>query len=166
MQDMREVEFVPFRLTDNADIYSIRIDGRENTEFQEFMINFKDTENLYMADDFNRILKSISTIIEKSAKEYYFRPEGNLNDRVQALPLYTMPRNKKYGTLRLYCIRISGRLLILGGGGDKITQTYEEDEHLLDKVRTLQSIDNQLRRLEEEGFDIHTRINNLTISIQ
>lgn len=52
------------------------------------------------------------------------------------------------------------------GGGDKTTQTYEEDEHLLDKVRTLQSIDNQLRRLEEEGFDIHTRINNLTISIQ
>lgn len=108
---MREVEFVPFRLTDNADIYSIRIDGRENTEFQEFMINFKDTEHLYMADDFNRILKSISTIIEKSAKEYYFRPEGNLNDRVQALPLYTMPRNKKYGTLRLYCIRIQADYL-------------------------------------------------------
>lgn len=32
---MREVEFVPFRLTDNADIYSIRIDGRENTEHRQ-----------------------------------------------------------------------------------------------------------------------------------
>ena len=40
---MRVIEFVPFRLTEAADIYSIKIDGKENTEFQEFMINFKDT---------------------------------------------------------------------------------------------------------------------------
>lgn len=47
---MRSVEFVPFRLTEVADIYSIKIDGKENTEFQEFMIHF------------NGILKSIQAI--------------------------------------------------------------------------------------------------------
>ena len=90
-----------------------------------------------------------------------------MNDRVVALPLYTTPRNKrKHGTLRLYCIRISDNLLILGGGGEKATQTYEEDAFLLEKVRTLQNIDKELSRLEDYGVDIHTRINNLTINIQ
>ena len=32
---MRQVEFVPFRLTDVAEIYSIRIEGKENSEIQE-----------------------------------------------------------------------------------------------------------------------------------
>lgn len=164
---MREVEFVPFRLTDNADIYSIRIGGGGNTEFQEFLLSFKDSEDKYLEDDLNRILLSLNTIIKGSAKETYFRPEGNMNDRVVALPLYTTPRNKrKHGTLRLYCIRISDNLLILGGGGEKATQTYEEDAFLLEKVRTLQNIDKELSRLEDYGVDIHTRINNLTINIQ
>lgn len=164
---MREVEFVPFRLTDNADIYSIRIGGGESTEFQEFLLSFKDSEDKYLEDDLNRILLSLNTIIKGSAKETYFRPEGNMTDRVVALPLYTTPRNKKkHGTLRLYCIRISDNLLILGGGGEKATQTYEEDAFLLEKVRTLQNIDKELSRLEDYGVDIHTRINNLTINIQ
>ena len=45
---MREVEFVPFRLTDNADIYSIRIGGGGNTEFQEFLLSFKDSEDIFV----------------------------------------------------------------------------------------------------------------------
>ena len=131
------------------------------------MLSFKDSEDKYLEDDLNRILLSLNTIIKGSAKETYFRPEGNMNDRVVALPLYTTPRNKrKHGTLRLYCIRISDNLLILGGGGEKATQTYEEDAFLLEKVRTLQNIDKELSRLEDYGFDIHTRINNLTINIQ
>ena len=35
---MRQVEFVPFRLTDVADIFSIKIDGKECTELQELRI--------------------------------------------------------------------------------------------------------------------------------
>ena len=31
---MRQVEFVPFRLTDIAEIYSIRIEGKENSEIR------------------------------------------------------------------------------------------------------------------------------------
>lgn len=66
---MREVEFVPFRLTDNADIYSIRIGGGESTEFQEFLLSFKDSEDKYLEDDLNRILLSLNTIIKGSAKD-------------------------------------------------------------------------------------------------
>lgn len=163
---MKVVEFVPFRLTEAADIYSIKIDGKEDTEFQEFMINFKDTDSTELSDDFSRILKSLQTIMSYGVKEYYFRPEGKMVDRVCALPLYTAPRRpKKSGTLRLYCIRLSDKLLILGGGGEKTTQTYEEDENLSDKVSMLQNIDNELRKIEEEGIDLYKTINNLTINI-
>ena len=166
MKDMRDVEFVPFRLTEAADIYSIKIDGKINNEFQEFMINFKDIGKNWLKEDFNRILKSLQTIMNEGVKEYYFRPEGKMIDRVCALPLYTTPRqHKKQGTLRLYCIRISDKLLILGGGGEKTTQTYDEDEILLDKVNTLQNIDNKLRLLEKDGTDLYQTINNISITI-
>jgi hypothetical protein len=105
-------------------------------------------------------------MINNGIKERHFRPEGNMNDRTYALPLYTIPRPKQCnGTLRLYCIRLSDQLLILGGGGKKITQTYDEDAVLSDKVQTLQSTDNTLRELEKEGIDIHQSINNLIINI-
>ena len=38
---MRQVEFVPFRLTDVAEIFSIKIGGKEYTELQEFIITFR-----------------------------------------------------------------------------------------------------------------------------
>ena len=73
---MKQVEFVPFRLTETADIYSIRINGKEKTEFQEFLINFKDVDDEYLKSDFNRILASLNTMINNGIKERYFRTEG------------------------------------------------------------------------------------------
>ena len=68
---MKQVEFVPFRLTETADIYSIRIKGKEKTEFQEFLINFKDVDDEYLKSDFNRILASLNTMINNGIKERY-----------------------------------------------------------------------------------------------
>lgn len=65
----------------------------------------------------------------------------------------------------MYCIRISDKLLILGGGGEKTTQTYDEDEILLDKINKLQNIDNKLRLLEKDGTDLYQTINNISITI-
>jgi len=164
--EMTEVEFVPFRLTEAADVYTIRIDGKEKTEFHEFMMTFKNSGDNYLADDFHRILNTLNILTTQGIKEYHFRPEGRFSDRVYALPLYTIQRNrKKHGTLRLYCIRISDKFLILGGGGEKKTQTYEEDQMLSDKVTILQLIDRELKRLEEDGLDVNSVINNLTINI-
>lgn len=163
---MRKVEFVPFRLTEAADVYSIRIDGKEKTEFHEFMMTFKDSDDDYLANDFHRILNTLNILTTQGIKEYHFRPEGRFSDRVCALPLYTIQRNrKKHGTLRLYCLRISNKFLVLGGGGEKKTQTYEEDQVLSDKVSILQRIDRELKRLEEDGLNINSAINNLIIYI-
>ena len=43
--------------------------------------------------------------------------------------------------LRLYCLRISDQILIVGNGGVKITRTYEEDMELSGYVMDLQKFD-------------------------
>ena len=164
---MRQVEFVPFRLTDIAEIYSIRIEGKENSEIQEFIITFKDIQDKYLKNDFDGIIRNLIKISEKGAAESMFRPEGKIRDRVCALPLYTVPREKcKHGVLRLYCIRLSENLIIVGGGGEKSTRTYEEDKTLHKKVKILQQIDKELSILEDKGIDLNTDLNNITIQIQ
>lgn len=45
MQEMRQVEFVPLRLTEVAEIFSIKIDGKEQTELQEFIITFRNIKS-------------------------------------------------------------------------------------------------------------------------
>ena len=162
---MRLVEFVPFRLTEIAEIFTIKINGKESTEVQEFIIAFKDTDNAHLHSDFQQILKTIAEIGKNGAKESFFRPEGKIKDRVCAIPLLTIPRSRANGTLRLYCIRVSDELLIIGGGGIKITQTYNEDKTLSEHVEKLQKIDNVLSEMENEGTDIYKEIYNLIIQI-
>ena len=164
---MRSVEFVPFLLTEKADVFSIRLNGNVRTETEEFLIEYKDTASLRLKKDLDSILTSINGIGNEGALESFFRPEGNFSDRVCAMPLLTSSRRKdKCGTLRLYCIRMSDSLLILGGGGEKKTRTYEEDPTLLEKVRTLQSIDKVLTDMEEDGVDVASAVYNLIIEIQ
>ena len=86
-----------------------------------------------------------------------------MSDRVCAIPLEISSRSKRKGTLRVYCIRVSDKLLLLGGGGCKKTQTYQEDVELFDKVKCLQVIDKRLRLLEREGVDIHSEIVNIKL---
>ena len=78
---------MPFRLTETAYIYSIRVDGKEKTEFQEFLINYKDTENTYLKDDFNRIMATLNTMINNGIKEIHLTYEDALvlSDKIQTL---------------------------------------------------------------------------------
>ena len=148
---MKRVDFVPFLLTDTTDIFSIRIEGEQHTEVEKFLVLFKDSENHYVQADLESILKAISNISQNGALESFFRPEGSWDDRIVALPIYVVPRNKeKEGTLRLYGIRVSDNLLIVGGGGLKTTRTYEEDEALHRQVKTLQKIDMELKLREKQ----------------
>lgn len=163
---MQKVEFVPLMLTEKSDIYSIRINDDKDTELRKFIVLFKDSENVYLKDDFDRILAAIEKIAQNGALESYFRNEGGIHDRVCAIPLLIRPRNKKkHGTLRLYCIRISETLLIVGGGGLKVTDSYEENVQLLEHVSRLQAIDAQLNVLEKDGMLLEDNVMNITIRI-
>lgn len=162
----RRVEFTPIDLRGVADIYSIKIEGEQASEFLKFLVLFRTETDKYLLDDFNRIAESLKKISEQGALERFFRPEGRMGDRIFAVPLEIRPRDKtKHGTLRLYCIRISDKLLIIGNGGKKTTSSYEEDADLSEAVAILQSIDKQLSIKESEGTNIESNIQNITVYI-
>ncbi len=52
--------------------------------------------------------------------------------------------SKKYGTLRLYCIRISDKLMIIGRGGIKTVRCYQDDPYLNAIVEELKSIEHHI----------------------
>ena len=62
--------------------------------------------------DLMRIVGFLGKIADFGALERYFRPEGKMIDRVVALPTVQ-------SKLRLYCLRLSDRILILGNGSMK-----------------------------------------------
>ena len=67
-----------------------------------------------------------------------------MSDRVVALPVLS-------SRLRLYCLRLSNGILILGNGGVKRTRTYDEDESLRGYVLDLQKFDKLLKEGERDG---------------
>jgi hypothetical protein len=111
-------------------------------EFEKFVSKFRDNGELNT--DFRQIARFIDQILEFGALERYFRPEGKMNDSVVALPVL---RSK----LRLYCLRLSDKILILGNGGVKGTRTYNEDDTLRGYVLTLQKFEKLLKQGLEAG---------------
>lgn len=123
-------------------MFSICFDGSEESEFEKFLNEFKD--NATYNREFNVILLALSKIIDKGALERFFRNEGRMNDNVKALAI----ESRK---LRLYCLRISDQILILGNGGVKATRTYQEDSKLSGYVMDLQSFDKVLLKAQKSG---------------
>ena len=127
---------------DNVGMFSICFDGSEVSEFEKFLNELKD--NATYNKDFNVILLALSKIIDKGALERFFRNEGRMNDNVKALAIDSRK-------LRLYCLRISDQILILGNGGVKNTRTYQEDSNLSGYVMDLQTFDKVLLKAQKSG---------------
>ena len=53
--------------------------------------------------------------------------------------------------LRLYCLRISDQIMIVGNGGMKTTRTYLEDDELSGYVMDLQRFDELLKQAQQNG---------------
>lgn len=77
------------------------------------------------------VLSWIDKIAEKGALERYFRPEGRYGDGVGVIPIDV--GNK----IRLYCLRLSDKILIFGNGGIKDSRSWEESEGLSSYVKLL-----------------------------
>jgi hypothetical protein len=127
---------------DNVGLFSICFEGSSESEFEKFLLEFKD--NATYNRDFDTIILALSKIIEKGALERFFRNEGRMNDNVKALSIDSRK-------LRLYCLRISNQILILGNGGVKSTRTYQEDERLSGYVLNLQDFDRVLIEAQKAG---------------
>lgn len=108
--------------------YSIHLDDEELSELERFFDKFP--EGGEYDDEIDIIIAWLDKIGEKGALERYFRNEGRYGDGVSAIPIET-------SNLRLYCIRLSDRILVFGNGGLKESKTWEESDTLSEYVRTL-----------------------------
>lgn len=95
--------------------------------------------------DYQRIIAALQVILDKGALERFFRPEGKMNDNVHAIPI-------EGGKLRLYCLRISEQIVILGNGGFKNTKSYQEDPKLYGYVLDLQRFEKILKENIDKGY--------------
>ena len=129
--------------SEKASLYSISFEIDGTTEFEKFVTEFE--MNATYNRDYQRIIAALQAILRIGALERFFRPEGGMNDSVQALPIES-------GKLRLYCLRLSDQIVILGNGGVKNTRTYEENPKLYGYVLDLQRFEKILNECIDKGF--------------
>ena len=132
----------PVEQGNSASLYTISFVKDDLSEFAKFMSNFKD--NARLQRDYQIILLALQRIMENGALERYFRPEGKYSDGVCALPISS-------GKLRLYCLRLSDKILIIGNGGIKDSKTYNENNELNGYVIDLQKFDSLIKDAIKDG---------------
>jgi hypothetical protein len=158
---MATVKLKTIEQNENVSLFSICFEGNSESEFEKFLLEFKD--NAIYNKDFETILLALSKIVEKGALERFFRNEGRMNDHVKALSIDSRK-------LRLYCLRISDQILILGNGGAKSTRTYQENEKLTGYVLSLQNFDKALAEAQKNGSvtiekNLITNIESVTFKV-
>ena len=114
---------------ENVNFYSIRMAGEELAELDAFFEKFP--EGCEYDNEINVIISWLDQIAERGALERYFRSEGNYGDGVGVIPIDV--GNK----LRLYCLRLSDKILVFGNGGVKDARTWQESETLAPYVKLL-----------------------------
>ena len=132
---------------DKVSLYSQHFEGEEYSEFEKFLLTFKDT----YPDDVRQLVYRLDIIKRDGAADRHFRYEGTRRDRVMALPSHL-----ETTSLRLYLLNIQAKILILGNGRLKTTATYEEDDNLHKCVKTLQKIDIEIKERERKKMIVVT----------
>lgn len=114
---------------DSVNFYSIHLDEEELSELERFFEKFP--EGCEYDDEIDVIISWLDKIGEKGALKRYFRPEGKYGDGVGVIPIDV--GNK----LRLYCLRISDKILVFGNGGIKDANSWQNSETLAPYVEML-----------------------------
>lgn len=70
--------------SENTSLYSISFELDGTTEFEKFVAEFE--KNATFNHDYQRIIAALQAILRIGALERFFRPEGKMNDNIQALP--------------------------------------------------------------------------------
>lgn len=114
---------------DHVNFYSIQLETEELTELERFFEKFP--EGCEYDNEIDVIVAWLDKIGENGALERYFRPEGKYGDGVEVIPIDV--GNK----LRLYCLRISDKILVFGNGGIKDANSWQNSETLAPYVEML-----------------------------
>ena len=113
---------------DAVNFYSIQMDDEALSELERFFQKFP--QGCPFDEDVDTIIAWLDKIGETGALERYFRYEGRYGDGVSAIPIET-------SNLRLYCIRLSDRILIFGNGGVKDCAAWQDNAALTEYVEML-----------------------------
>lgn len=135
--------------TEKVRIYSPKHDGECLNEFNRFMQANKEQKQPQLKLSFDAIIAAIKKITECGARENLFRPEGG---RVKAIPLvisFPFRVNRKIGKMRLYCLRLSDEIMIIGNGGVTTASKWEKDLIHADYVKELRQIDSLIRKAQK-----------------
>lgn len=139
---MTKAELLLIQEAKNCTFYTIQFLTENESEFERFYNKFKD--DLEFNADLMRIVGFLGRIADFGALERFFRPEGKMSDHVVALPVVS-------SKLRLYCLRLSDKILVLGNGGVKNTRTYNENDELSGYVINLQAFDELIKEGVKNG---------------
>ena len=139
---MSEVELFLIKDGENCTIYTLQFLRDMESEFEKFIAKFRDDAEY--SEDYARIAAFVTRIARTGALERYFRNEGKMSDSVVAIPVTS-------SKLRLYCLRLSDKILVLGNGGVKNSRTYQEDDSLRGYVLTLQKFEELLKEGQRDG---------------
>ncbi len=139
---MSEVELLLVDSSDKCTLYTIQFLSDDKNEFEKFIAKFRNDAELN--PDFQAIMRFLEQIMSNGALERYFRREGKMNDSVVALPVLK-------SKLRLYCLRLTNRILVIGNGDVKNSRTYEEDNTLQGYVIDLQKFERLLKQEIRSG---------------
>lgn len=114
---------------ENVNFYSIKFDDDELSELERFFEKFP--FGCEYDDEIDIIISWLDKIGRRGAFERYFRPEGHYGDGVGVIPIDI--GNK----VRLYCLRLSDKIIVFGNGGIKDSDKWQNSTTLAPYVKLL-----------------------------
>lgn len=136
--------------TEKVSIYSPKLDGESDNEFRRFLLANKSHEHQQLKISFDAILSAVDKISEDGALERFFRSEGG---NIKAIPLLAPLSRvvRDIGKMRLYCLRLSDRLLIIGNGVVTTAQKNKDDPAILSIIKDLRNIERHIERIASQA---------------
>lgn len=130
-----------------ASIYTLMMDGPNGTitsKLEQFYEKYKDK---YLTETMDIARRLISMGNTTGCTENFFKLDEGLDPNDLVCALYDVPDIN----LRLYCIRISEQITILGDGGPKNTRTWQEDKNLEKEVHEMMNLSKIIRAKLKNG---------------
>jgi hypothetical protein len=135
----RKITISLFAESEAVNFYTVGFQNEES-ETQKFFDKYQ--RDSVLKSEFDTISTRIEFIGFFGAEDRHFRYAGKIDDNAMELPNKDEPC-----LLRLYCLRISTNVVILGNGGikERHIRTYQDDDWLNSCVDLLLTIDDLIR---------------------
>lgn len=122
MNNFATIELLDEFIFDRVTYYSIKLEDKDVNEFEDFILNHQDNEDI--SEEFDDIINWLEVIGEDfGAQRNLFRNE----QKAEALPPSARYLKLIYNeNLRLYCLLLTPNIVVLFNGGIKTTRTAQD----------------------------------------